>query len=167
MKKRLAFPLILLLLSLSPACAMAADLPPDGQYTIAVTLSGGSGRATVESPVELTVEDGAMTAVIVWSSPYYDFMLVDGAYYYPVNTEGNSTFEIPVSALDVDIPISAETTAMSEPHVIDYALRFDSSTLKAAGSGPTVIIVVAAAVILAAALLAAVLVKRKRKRGLK
>lgn len=107
------------------------EQPADGQYTIAVTLTGGSGRATVDSPTQLMIENGAMTAVIRWSSPHYDFMLIDGTYYYPTNTEGNSTFEIPVSGLDEDIAISAETTAMSEPHVIDYTLRFDSSTLTA------------------------------------
>ena len=85
-----------------PAAGDAAEavLPEDGSYTCAVTLTGGSGRATVESPAALTVADGAMTAVIVWSSPNYDYMLVDGEKYLPTNTEGNSTFEIPVAALD-------------------------------------------------------------------
>ena len=57
-------------------------------------------------------------------------MIVDGEQYLPVNTSGNSTFEIPVSALDADIAVQAETTAMSEPHMIDYTLRFDSGSLK-------------------------------------
>ena len=63
-----------------------------------------------------------MTAVIIWSSPYYDYMFIDGIYYYPINTSGNSTFEIPVS-LDTDIAVST-LTAMSEPHEIDYVLRY-------------------------------------------
>ena len=100
-----------------------------GDYQIEVTLEGGSGKAWVESPAKLMVKDGAMTAVIVWSSPNYDLMIVDGTEYTPVPRAGNSTFEIPVSALDVDLPIQAETTAMSEPHIIDYTLHFDSSTL--------------------------------------
>lgn len=102
----------------------------DGEYTIGVTLSGGSGKATVESPAKLMVSGGKMIAVIVWSSPNYDLMVVDGEQYLPVPRAGNSTFEIPVSALDKDIAIQAETTAMSEPHMIDYTLRFDSSTIK-------------------------------------
>ncbi|MEL7607980.1 MAG: hypothetical protein AAGU74_00570 [Bacillota bacterium] len=164
MKKFLAFPLILLLLALS-ACAPADGAPRDGQYTVEVTLSGGSGRASIASPAEMTVADGAMTARIIWSSPHYDFMLVDGTYYYPVNTEGNSTFEIPVSCLDEEVNISAETTAMSEPHVIDYTLRFDSSTLKEAGGNATgVILAIAAALILAAIVFAVILPKRKLKR---
>ena len=115
-----------------PADETAAEAPADGSYTCAVTLEGGSGRATVESPAALTVTDGAMTATIVWSSPNYDYMLIDGEKYLPINTEGNSTFEIPVAALDTALAVTADTVAMSTPHEIDYTLTFDSATLAAA-----------------------------------
>ena len=104
--------------------------PADGTYTCEVTLEGGSGRATVESPAALTVADGKMTAAIVWSSPNYDYMLVDGEKYLPTNTEGNSTFEIPVAALDTALDVTADTVAMSTPHEIEYTLTFDSASLK-------------------------------------
>ena len=103
----------------------------DGAYTCDVTLEGGSGRATVESPAALTVADGRMTATIVWSSPNYDYMLVDGEKYLPTNTEGNSTFEIPVAALDTPLDVVGDTVAMSTPHEIEYTLTFDSASLKA------------------------------------
>lgn len=109
----------------------AGERPADGQYMVEVSLRGGSGRATIQSPTELMIEGGDMTAVIRWSSPNYDFMLVDGIKYLPTNTEGNSTFEIPVSQLDSDLAVSADTTAMSQPYLIDYTLRFESRTLKA------------------------------------
>ena len=115
-----------------PADETAAEAPADGTYTCAVTLEGGSGRATVESPAALTVAAGAMTATIVWSSPNYDYMLIDGEKYLPINTEGNSTFEIPVAALDTALAVTADTVAMSTPHEIDYTLTFDSATLAAA-----------------------------------
>ena len=114
------------------AAAATVEIPADGSYTCAVTLEGGSGRATVESPAALTVADGIMTATIVWSSPNYDYMLVDGEKYLPVNTDGNSTFEIPVAALDTALAVTADTVAMSTPHEIDYTLTFDSATLAAA-----------------------------------
>ena len=104
--------------------------PADGTYTCEVTLEGGSGRATVESPAALTVADGKMTAAIVWSSPNYDYMLVDGEKYLPTNTDGNSTFEIPVAALDTALDVTADTVAMSTPHEIEYTLTFDSASLK-------------------------------------
>ena len=115
-----------------PADETAAEAPADGSYTCAVTLEGGSGRATVESPAALTVADGTLTATIVWSSPNYDYMLIDGEKYLPINTEGNSTFEIPVAALDTALAVTADTVAMSTPHEIDYTLTFDSATLAAA-----------------------------------
>ncbi len=102
----------------------------DGEYTCAVTLTGGSGKASIESPARLTVRDGVMTASIVWSSSHYEQMKLGEAEYAPVNTEGNSTFEIPIT-LDADIAVSALTTAMSEPHWIDYTLHFDSAALTA------------------------------------
>ena len=110
--------------------AAEAETPADGTYTCDVTLEGGSGRATVESPAALTVADGKMTATIVWSSPNYDYMIVDGEKYLPTNTEGNSTFEIPVSALDTALDVTADTVAMSTPHEIEYTLTFDSASLK-------------------------------------
>ena len=103
----------------------------DGTYTIEVTLSGGSGRAKVESPAKLVIDGDTMTAPIVWSSPYYEYMLIDEAKYEPVQTEGNATFEIPI-VLDTDMAVSASTIAMSEPHLVDYTLRFDSSSIKGA-----------------------------------
>ena len=106
--------------------AEAVETPADGSYTCEVTLEGGSGRATVDSPAALTVADGKMTATIVWSSPNYDYMIVDGEKCLPTNTEGNSTFEIPVSALGVPLSVVADTVAMSTPHEIEYTLTFSA-----------------------------------------
>ena len=102
----------------------------DGQYSVAVSLSGGSGKASVESPTKLVVADNKAIATIVMSSDKYDYMIVDGEKYLPVSTEGNSVFEIPVSRFDCEMPISADTTAMSTPHEIDYTLHFESDTIK-------------------------------------
>ncbi|MBQ6582236.1 MAG: hypothetical protein IJH77_00260, partial [Mogibacterium sp.] len=97
----------------------------DGTYESAVTLYGGSGKASVDSPAEITVADGKATAVIIWSSSNYDYMIVDGTRYEPVNTEGNSTYEIPVLYFGRPMPVVADTTAMSEPHEIAYSLLFE------------------------------------------
>ena len=107
-----------------PKAEAAAETPADGEYNVNVVLEGGSGRATVDSPAALTVADGKMTATIVWSSPNYDYMIVDGEKYLPTNTEGNSTFEIPVSALGTPLAVTADTVAMSTPHEIEYTLTF-------------------------------------------
>ena len=103
-------------------------VPQAGDYTCAVTLTGGSGRASIASPADLTSDAETLTATIQWSSPYYEYMIVDGVQYDPIQQEGNSTFQIPV-VLDADMTVSASTIAMSEPHLVEYTLYFDSTTL--------------------------------------
>ena len=102
----------------------------DGEYLDSVILEGGSGRASVTSPCVLVVEDGKVYARIEWSSPYYDYMILDGETYLPVNEEGNSVFEIPVTVFDEPITVIADTTAMSVPHEITYILTFDGSLIQ-------------------------------------
>ena len=96
----------------------------DGTYQVEVELLGGSGRASVTSPAKVEIKDGKAVATLEWSSPNYDYMVVDGEKYLPVNTEGNSVFQIPVEAFDQDIAVIADTVAMSTPHEIEYTLNF-------------------------------------------
>ena len=112
--------------------APAADSLKDGTYTVAVTLSGGSGRASVISPAALRVENGVAYATLIWSSSNYDYMKVNGEKYLPLSMEGGSVFEIPVAGFDCDLPVVADTIAMSTPHEIEYTLRFDSATIQSA-----------------------------------
>lgn len=106
----------------------------DGTYTIELTMEGGSGRASIQSPAQITVTDGAATATLEWSSPNYDYMLVNGEKYLPVNTEGNSVFEVPVEALDAPLTMIGDTVAMSTPHEVEYTVTFHSDTLQNAES---------------------------------
>lgn len=96
----------------------------DGTYQMEVELLGGSGRASVTSPAKVEIKDGKAVATLEWSSPNYDYMVVDGEKYLPVNIEGNSVFQIPVEAFDQDIAVIADTVAMSTPHEIEYTLNF-------------------------------------------
>ena len=106
----------------------------DGEYTAEVALSGGSGRASVQSPARLTLKnsrsaEAEMTAELVWSSANYDYMVVDGEKYLPEIVDGHSVFRIPVTCFDWNMAVIADTTAMSQAHEIEYSLRFDSSSL--------------------------------------
>lgn len=107
----------------------------DGSYTIELTMEGGSGRASIQSPTQITVADGAATAILEWSSSNYDYMLVNSEKYLPVNTEGNSVFEVPVEALDAPLTMIGDTVAMSTPHEVEYTVTFHSDTLQNAESG--------------------------------
>ena len=97
----------------------------DGTYQVNVMLSGGSGRAKIASPTELTVKDGRATAKIVWSSDKYDCMEVEGIRFTPEIQNGHSVFMVPVTELDKPLAMVGDTTAMSTPHAIDYQLTFE------------------------------------------
>lgn len=95
----------------------------DKAYKAKVMLEGGSGKASIESPATVVVTDGKGTLHVVWSSPNYDYMIVDGEKYLPANSEGNSEFYIPVMAqFGEPFDVIADTTAMSKPHEIEYKI---------------------------------------------
>lgn len=108
----------------------------DGEYAIAVELSGGTGRSTVTSPAGLIVKDGLAYARIEWSSSNYDYMIVGGEKYLPVNEEGYSTFEIPILVFNEEMPVIADTTAMSTPHEIEYNLIFHADEIMSKDQTP-------------------------------
>ncbi len=113
------------------------------EYEVEVALSGGSGKATILSPARAVEEEGKIRITLQWSSPNYDYMVVNGEKYLPVNTEGNSTFEIVVDSLD-PIQVVADTIAMSAPHEIEYELSFSKiessgALLADASKAPTII----------------------------
>ncbi|MCM1134030.1 MAG: ABC transporter substrate-binding protein [Clostridium sp.] len=105
----------------------------DGVYTAEITFEGGSGKAEILSPVTVNVAGEEITAVVQWSSPNYDYMLVEGEKYLPINTEGNSVFEIPVACFDVPVKVIGDTVAMSKPHEVEYTITFHSDTVQEAG----------------------------------
>jgi hypothetical protein len=115
---------------------VAVELP-DGEYSIEVNMTGGSGRASISSPTLLIVRGGHAYARLLWSSAYYDYMILDNAWFYNLTTDGgNSTFEIPVTLMDEPISITADTTAMGDPLEIEYTLTFYSDSVGEKGLIP-------------------------------
>lgn len=135
----------------------------DGSYTIETELSGGSGKASVTSPAAVSVTDKKGTVSLEWSSPNYDYMIVNGITYLPVNTEGNSVFEIPLWVLDEEMEVLADTTAMSTPHEIAYTLTFRSDTLKADRNEMAAVTAVLVIVVCVAAVGAFIVICQKRR----
>ena len=101
----------------------------DGTYTVELDFEGGSGKASISSPATINVADGKITVTFEWSSPNYDYMIVDGDKYLPVNEDGNSVFEIPVASLDEPMTVIGDTVAMSKPHEIEYTITFHPDTV--------------------------------------
>ena len=145
----------------------------DGVYTVEITMTGGTGKAHILSPAEITVTGGEMTAKFEWSSSKYDLMIVGGENFYPVNESGNSVFEIPVYTLDEPLSVQAETIAMSEPHLIDYEIVFGEVTASGAsgaaapapgqGFSPVPLLIAAGAAAVCAGIAAIVIVKKRKK----
>ena len=129
MKKSLFIFCLFIIFTLS---ACSSDELADGEYKVNILLEGGSGKASPTSPADMIVEDGSAYVSLEWSSPNYDYMIVDGEKYLPVNTEGDSVFEIPVLFFDKPMDVIGDTVAMSKPHEIEYALTFYSDTMKKA-----------------------------------
>lgn len=110
--------------------AASTDLE-DGEYSIDVTLEGGSGRSAIASPAVLLIKEGCAYAQIRWSSSNYDYMKVGEEKFLPLNKEGNSVFEIPVPVFDEPITVIGDTTAMSTPHEVEYKLTFSEASISA------------------------------------
>lgn len=104
----------------------ASSFPADGNYLCEVSLTGGSGKASVESPCSVTVENGKALAKLIWSSSNYDYMRSgDGLSEKIINESApgeNSSFSIPVPFFDREFSVIADTTAMSVAHEIEYTL---------------------------------------------
>lgn len=102
----------------------------DGEYSIEIGMTGGSGKASVVSPALMIVEDGKAYAELVWSSSNYDYMIVGTEKYLNENDEGGySTFTIPIGMLDKEMPLIADTTAMGTPHEVSYLFTFYSESI--------------------------------------
>ena len=101
------------------------DTPEDGTYVPTLfTVTGGTGKVKITCP-EVVVTEGEAQARIEFSSPHYEWVKVNDVQYDPENADDadrdNSVFRIPVR-LDEEMTISGLTTAMSEPHEIEYTL---------------------------------------------
>ena len=147
--------------------AVPIDMP-DGTYSIEVNMTGGSGRASVSSPTWLIVEGGYAYARLLWSSSYYDYMIMDEVRYENLTDDGsNSTFKIPILAMDEEIPIVADTTAMGDPVEIDYQLTFYSTTIDDVDAIPQEaaikVLVIAIVIIVVGGVLNYVLKKRRKR----
>ena len=145
----------------------AAAIPrADGEYSIEVGMTGGSGRAAVSSPTLLIVRDGRAYARLIWSSSNYDYMMVGSGLFLNLTTDGgNSVFEIPITVLDEPMEVVADTTAMGDALEIEYTLTFYSDSIGSKGSIPQEAakkVLITAGVIIAAGGVLNWFVKKKR-----
>lgn len=107
-------------------CGKAASDLDDGTYEVSIEMSGGTGKAYIESPAVMTVKDKKAELTLIWSSKNYDYMIVDDVKYLNEAASGEaSTFTISIddlNKLSEPIKVIGDTTAMSVPHEIEYTL---------------------------------------------
>jgi len=96
----------------------------NSSFWIDITFEGGSGKAYIKSPVEVTDNNGKLTAKFVWSSENYDYMIVDGKKYDNENKGGESTFTVDIENVSEPLTVIGDTVAMSTPHEIEYVITW-------------------------------------------
>ena len=139
----------------------------DGEYSIQVNMTGGSGRASVTSPTWLIVRDGKAYARLMWSSTYYDYMILGDQTYLNETTDGgNSTFTIPITVMDERMPVIADTTAMGDPVEIEYELTFYQDTIGSKSQIPqeaAINVLIVSVIIIVIGGVLNIILKRRRK----
>ncbi len=159
--------LILLFVNPLRAVHAAEEGLPDGEYSVSLEMSGGSGKASINSPTLMKVENGEATADITWSSANYDYMIVGGKTYYNLSEEGmNSKFEIPILNWDSAMEVVADTIAMGDPVEVHYSLYFYRDSVGSKGELPqeaAIRVLIAAALIIFLGGILNAIIKRRSK----
>ena len=121
MRQRIIVLLLMLVMAWAALAAPAGAEMADGVYAPdSFDFSGGTGKVTIECP-EVRVEAGDVTATLVFSSPNYPTLRVDGETYEAEHGDRNSIFRVP-ARLNEEMEIVGTTTAMSTPHDVTYTV---------------------------------------------
>ena len=140
----------------------------DGEYAIDVSMTGGSGKASIQSPALLTVTDGTAYISITWSSSNYDYMVVDNRKYENESAkDANSHFTIPVLDLTKELTVRADTLAMGTPHEIEYTLQFNTTSIASKSTlpqeGAKRVLMMAAVIIIGGGILNHIVNERRKR----
>ena len=108
----------------------------DGVYSVNMSFTGGTGKVKWNSPVTVSVEYGVPYATFVLSksngdTPSVEWMEYNGTRYKAERNDNNHTVtfrNVPLAALGT-LKVSANTTAMSAEHVIEYTLYIEPSQI--------------------------------------
>ncbi len=134
MKKLLSILITLLIVFGVTSCGTQEATSAKQTYLVDITFEGGSGKAYIKSPVEVTDDNGSLTAKFVWSSKNYDYMIVDGVIYENENEGAESTFTVEIDNITEPIKVIGDTVAMSTPHEIEYLITWGKKEISDAGS---------------------------------
>ena len=101
--------------------AGTAETWADGEYEPERFLfSGGTGKVVISCP-SVEIRRGEAYATIVFSSKNYPYIKVDGVE-YDTEHEGNTSRAVIPVTLNAENTILGMTTAMSNPHEVEYRI---------------------------------------------
>lgn len=126
LNKKIKFVILIFSLVVTFFIGCSRRVMSDVPSQVSVFLEGGSGKTKIQSPAQVSVENGNIFLTVIFQSPNYDYVIVDEKKILNQAESGNSTFKIPVKNLQDSISIIADTTAMSVPHEINYTINFNS-----------------------------------------
>lgn len=94
----------------------------DGEYLpTEFTFTGGTGKVQITCE-KVVINEGNITAWIVFSSDKYTTVEINGMKYTSEMIDGKNTFKIPAD-LNCDLSIAALTTAMSQERWVNYTIH--------------------------------------------
>lgn len=117
MVQRLLSCLLALMLLVSPCCALAQETYVPDSFT----FEGGSGRVNITCP-QVEIKSGQPWATLVFDSPYYTQVSVDGQVFATACDEHSSTALIP-ARLNETMTMLGTTVAMSQAHEVAYRIH--------------------------------------------
>jgi len=129
-------------------------------YTIEAMVTGDGDLGTIQTPTSIFVKDKKATVVLIWDTPDYDYIIVDGERIQAKSREGGSIFWVPVTAWDEAMELVAGCDT-GKARTEECSLYLDTSTIKRQGNNGPLYILIVINIILA--FLNALNMVRKRK----
>lgn len=101
----------------------------NGTYTVNVEIEGGNGEDMICTPMHLFVDDGAATAVIVWSTSACEYMKMEGTQISPMSRDDGSVFYLPVNTWDEEVELLCGMDHNGVKEEVEYVATFDSASV--------------------------------------
>lgn len=102
----------------------------NGTYRTNAVVEGGNGTDMICTPLNVFVDDGTATAVIVWDSTACEYMKVEGTQIAPMSRDDGSVFYVPVDTWDEEVEILAGMTREGVKEEVEYTITFDSASME-------------------------------------
>ena len=117
-------------------------------YTVEAVMTGENGVGAIQTPTSVFVKDKKATVVLIWDTPDYNYIVVDGETIQAKSREGGSIFWIPVTAWDEEMPL---VVGCDTGNIVERScnLVLNTSSMKKQGNNTPLYILIVINIILA------------------